>query len=471
MVHLAYHTSFPHAAFNPFHSLALLDGSPGACSSHGSISSTLQGCTLAVALYTGAGVRYLHVAASRRGAQPLPASPLARQQSSENDESNSSASRFLSPESAAAAPSAGVFAASPAGQRTPVQPPALSLDSPQQQQQQQRRGSISPVPSSFLRGSPSQQQQRRHWPQPHPAPQGRLLASPGSAAGGEELEVQTALVACAHAYGGARSSSSHFWQQHQRLSSDIAGSSGAMAAVSLTVLPLQLDLESCIFDALRLQGLPPAALADYAAAPVQAGEWQGQDGLLLLAVLRLVREAAPVADQGCVMPAAAATSCTQAEKRGQHAPHRSACALLHAAAPDGTARLVEWLEPPYPWHDDLSTFLVQQTAFAGAVRGGQAAGHPPGCLWASTHAQGSWSRASCCHLLRPPSPHAGLAFEKAPAFFADFLARCYGSGLLPRDRLPVVLTNRSVLGSGSSLSHIVHPWLPQAVLGWGAARM
>ena len=274
MVHLAYHTSFPHAAFNPFHSLALLDGSPGACSSHGSISSTLQGCTLAVALYTGAGVRYLHVAASRRGAQPLPASPLARQQSSENDESNSSASRFLSPESAAAAPSAGVFAASPAGQRTPVQPPALSLDSPQQQQQQQRRGSISPVPSSFLRGSPSQQQQRRHWPQPHPAPQGRLLASPGSAAGGEELEVQTALVACAHAYGGARSSSSHFWQQHQRLSSDIAGSSGAMAAVSLTVLPLQLDLESCIFDALHLQGLPPAALADYAAAPVQAGEWQ-----------------------------------------------------------------------------------------------------------------------------------------------------------------------------------------------------
>ncbi len=82
-----------------------------------------------------------------------------------------------------------------------------------------------------------------------------------------------------------------------------------------------------------------------------------------------------------------------------------------------------------------------------------------------------WSCVSCHHRLRPPAPPAGLAFEKAPAFFADFLARRYGSCPLPRSRLPLVLTNRSVLGSGSSLSHLVHPWLPQAVLGWGGTRM
>lgn len=365
VAHLSYHTSFPHAAFNPFHFLAPLDGSPSTLTSCGRDSCRGQGSAMAVAIYTGAAVRYVHVAAGRREAQPLPASPLARQHSSGDDEASSSASRFPSPESAAAAPRASLYAASPAGQRTPVQPQALSQGSPQQQQprmsspQQQRAGSVSPAPPA-LRGFPPH---RHSWPHPQRAPQERSPALPCGAPGGDELQVQTALVPCAHACGGSRGSCALFWQQHRRLFAKTSSGSGAMAAVSLTVAPLQLDLEACIFQALQQEGLPPAALADYAAAPVQAGTWQGQDGLLLLAVLRLVREDPPSGDQGSRQQGWAA--CLPAQQLGQQPVHRSACALLHAAAADGAATLVEWLEPPYPWHDDLSAFMVQQTAFAG----------------------------------------------------------------------------------------------------------
>lgn len=60
---------------------------------------------------------------------------------------------------------------------------------------------------------------------------------------------------------------------------------------------------------------------------------------------------------------------------------------------------------------------------------------------------------------------AGLAFDKAPAFFADFM-RSRWSPPPPRWSLPLVLSNRSVLGTGRSLGHITHPWLPQAILGY-----
>lgn len=86
-------------------------------------------------------------------------------------------------------------------------------------------------------------------------------------------------------------------------------------------------------------------------------------------------------------------------------------------------------------------------------------------------AQRRGQHTSCRHLLPQPGSPAGLAFEKAAVFFADFLARRYGSVLPPRSRLPLVLTNRTVLGSGTSLPHIVHPWLPQAILGWGGGRL
>lgn len=42
---------------------------------------------------------------------------------------------------------------------------------------------------------------------------------------------------------------------------------------------------------------------------------------------------------------------------------------------------------------------------------------------------------------------------------------------LPRRSLPLVLTNRTVLGSGQSLQHIAHPWLPLAILGYRGAAV
>lgn len=62
---------------------------------------------------------------------------------------------------------------------------------------------------------------------------------------------------------------------------------------------------------------------------------------------------------------------------------------------------------------------------------------------------------------------AGLAFEKAPAFFADFMRARWGAPPA-RGALPLVLSNRSVLGSGQSLAHVAHPFLPQAILGYRA---
>lgn len=152
------------------------------------------------------------------------------------------------------------------------------------------------------------------------------------------------------------------------------GSCRATAGVSFALAPQQLDLEACLFKALRQRGLPPAALVDYAAAPVQGATWQEQDGLLLLAVLRLTRQdaggasTAGAAGTGGAPPLPAERRPGGMQPQPQAQPqHRSACVLLHAAAADGSARMVEWLEPLYPWHDDLSAFLVQQTAFAGGA--------------------------------------------------------------------------------------------------------
>ena len=153
--------------------------------------------------------------------------------------------------------------------------------------------------------------------------------------------------------------------------------------------------------------------------------------MLLLAVLCLLRPAAAQQQQQLkqVDPGGRQTSSPTPAHHHQQAsqpPQRSACVLLHAAAGSGAPRLVEWLEPPYPWHNDLSAFLVQQTAFAG------------------------------------------LAFEKAPAFFGDFMRSQYCVPP-PRRRLPLVLSNRSVLGTGTSLQHIAHPYLPEAILGYHGA--
>lgn len=71
----------------------------------------------------------------------------------------------------------------------------------------------------------------------------------------------------------------------------------------------------------------------------------------------------------------------------------------------------------------------------------------------------------------PPAPPAlypaGLAFEKAPTFFAEFLRSRWAAPPF-RPHLPLVLSNRSVLGTGCSLAHIAHSWLPQAILGYGS---
>ncbi|PSC76438.1 hypothetical protein C2E20_0265 [Micractinium conductrix] len=449
-LHLSYHTCFPHAPFNPFHFLCPLDGpgllgdstecSSGAWDRSGSGSGAGDGGTLAIALYTGDGVRWVHAAASRKAAPP----PSSQVRHGTEDEEDSSTSRFPSPDLAAmvataaaaaaaaarpVSPAAVVPPASPAGQRTPAQPPSAA-DSPSMSQHQQQRPSRSASPAASPRSSPWHRGGRARWQRPRHA-----AASPG--AGNDcELGTTTTLVSCTHALAGSSRGGGG-----ATTAGGGAGSGGgrALAAVGLVAVPHQLDLEVCLFAALRQQGLPPSALVDYAAAPVQGCCWQGEEGLLLLAVLRLQRTSAngqPAelpppppqqrAQQQQQVPSSPAPA-APLPKAAQQAPaHRSACLLLHAAAGDGSPLLVEWLEPPYPWHDDLSAFLVQQTAFAG------------------------------------------LAFEKAPAFFAEFMRSRYGGPLPPRRALPLVLTNRSVLGSGSSLAHVAHPWLPHAILGYGA---
>ena len=170
------------------------------------------------------------------------------------------------------------------------------------------------------------------------------------------------------------------------------------------------------------------------------------------------------------------------QREGAAAGCRSACALLHVAAASGSAEVAEWLEAPYPWHDDLAAYMVQQTAFAGGWRRVWSAG--TGRAQVAVQAAGGISRqmvkcmctsirisVSFCAVAASPSccRFAGLAFERAPAFFADFLrvSYCRPGGVVGR---PTVLTNHSV-GSGMSLQHIVHPFMPLAILGYAAQHM
>lgn len=226
------------------------------------------------------------------------------------------------------------------------------------------------------------------------------------------------LVSCTHAgkHAGLKTSA---WQAPANgLASRRSGCAGgggacqASAAVSLLEAPAHLDLEACIYAALQQRGVPPSALVDYAAAPMLACCWGQEEGLLLLAVLRLSRQ-----------PASAGLGEEQRQEGSNQPQHRTACVLLHAAARSGVGAVVEWLEAPYPWHHDLSAFLVQQTAFSG------------------------------------------VAFEKAPAFFAEFMRARWA---VPPSRhcLPFTLSNRSILAGAQSLQHIVHPWMPIAILGY-----
>lgn len=465
VAHLSYHTAFPHTPFNPYHFLAPLESGclPGADTPGSSSGSSI----IALAMYSGGGVRYLHAAVGRQPAQgvAVPSTQPLSGATSEEGEEDSSTSNFPPPDATAAMVEAG--GESPAGQRSQAPPPAAAVEAGTQQREQttSSRNSWPPVEQQRAgspAGSPWPRQRRRTPRRPPPCPS--LAADSADC----ELGVRYTLLHSTHAAGRSGGSS---WQAVA--GSSVSDASGcAAAAVSCTAAPAQLDLEACIFAALQQQGLPPGALLDYAAAPIQACSWQGREGLLLLAVLRLSR-AQPQENYGGQQQ--------QQQRQGQQAT-RSACVLLHASAASGKAAAVEWLEPPYPWHDDLSAFLVQQTAFAGAtglcwclgcsmrweaVQGGVGPALHGSAL--PTAAVGTATDAQLLHF--PMAPHAalpaGLAFEKAPAFFADFMRARWGAPP-PRWRLPLVLTNRSVLGSGQSLQHIAHPWLPQAILGYGS---
>lgn len=410
VAHLSYNTAFPHTLFNPYHCLSQLGGQGQLESSSSSSSGESSSGGLAVAMYSGDSVRYAHAAVGRSAVQAAQAVPAAQPpqggtSSGEADGGTGTSSNL--PPAAQETPAAG----------NPPPPQRLGhggAGSQQGQQQQQ----APPAAASPLGTSPWQQRQRRR----HSHEQ---LPSPAGGRWDCDLGSQFAVISCTHARDGSSS-------QCQPRHSSVSGScSGDMAAVSLAAAPQQLDLEESIFSALQQRGLPPSALLNYAAAPVLGGCWEGQDGMLLLAVLCLVRPAAAQQHQQLkqVDPGGRQTSSPTPAHHHQQAsqpPQRSACVLLHAAAGSGAPRLVEWLEPPYPWHNDLSAFLVQQTAFAG------------------------------------------LAFEKAPAFFGDFMRSQYCVPP-PRRRRPLVLSNRSVLGTGTSLQHIAHPYLPEAILGYHGA--
>lgn len=194
--------------------------------------------------------------------------------------------------------------------------------------------------SASPQGSPWPHQQRR---QRHLQPQ-QVMG--GSTVHGD-VEASSSLVWCETAGRGS-------WPVGN---ATVSGGCFSMAAVALAQAPRHLDVEAGICEALRQQRVPPAALVDYAAAPVLACCWAGRDGLLLLTVLRLARPAAESSPHE-----------RQPSQPASQPQHRSACVLLHAAADTGAGSVVEWLEPPYPWHHDLSAFLVQQTAFAGGQR-------------------------------------------------------------------------------------------------------
>ncbi len=355
VVHLCYHTAYPHAPFNPYHVLMpLADGSTTDCCCS---SSTSVGSKLAIALYSGDAVRVVHATAQRQPSQPLPQlSPGA----AGDGEEDSSTSNFPSPdaEQGAGSPVAAAAAAhdgdgwpAPAGQRAPAQPPAAAPQAGSMQPQQQQG---TPASSGRNVGSPplgSPWPRRRQQQQPTP---GRAALPEGS---DSELDVQCALVSCTHAV-------SRGWHPPAPGAGNTASrtNDGSLAAVSIGMASAHLDLEACVYAALQQQGLPASDLLDYAAAPVQACSWQGRDGLLLLAVLRLRRP----------QPAATAQQEVQLQQPQQHqqqqqVPSRSACVLLHVAADSGCSEVVEWLEPPYPWHADLAAYMVQQTALAGGL--------------------------------------------------------------------------------------------------------
>jgi hypothetical protein len=422
VAHLSYNTAFPHTLFNPYHCLAQLEGQGQLERQENGSSSNSSSGGLAVAMYSGDSVRYVHAAVSRNAVQATPAAQVLQSGSRSGEAEGGTGTSRDSLAVAQEMPGAG----------SPPQPQLLGhgvaeLQQGQEQQQpqeqeQQALQQSPPAALSPLGTSPWQQRQRqrRHSHEQLPLPAGGRWDC--------DLGAHFAVISCTHAID---SSSSQLQPRH----SIISGScSGDMAAVSMAAAPQQLDLEESIFEALQQQGLPPSALLNYAAAPMLGGCWEGQDGLLLLAVLCLVRPAAAQQQQHQVdpggrqisSPAPAHHAHQQQQQQAPQPPQRSACVLVHAAAGSGAPRLVEWLEPPYPWHNDLSAFMVQQTAFAG------------------------------------------LAFEKAPAFFGDFMRSQYCVPP-PRRRLPLVLTNRSVLGTGTSLQHIAHPYLPEAILGYNGA--
>ena len=420
---------------------------------------------MAIALYTGDGVRWVHAAAHRTPLQaPSPAPSQQQRQAPPHSPASGMASALEEGEEESSSSHFRAPSLPPAGQRGGVQPPpaaSMEAESPRRPASSQGTPQGTPARSSWPpaeharatspAGSPWPRARRRQPPRPLPSPSDDAEAV---------LSLAYATVNCAHAWGGGGHLAAA-WAAAAAAAAASGGGSGrglaaAAAAVSVATAPQRLDLEACLYEALQQRGLPPGVLLDYAAAPVAGASWAGADGLLLLAVLRLSQ-----------LDAEPATA--QPEGGSQGGPPRtsarSACVLLHAAAGDGRPAVVEWLEPPYPWHDDLSAFLVQQTAFAGA------AGRAGGC-WAGLGGAGR-PRARCTAPDRqaapPPAaaPCAGLAFDKAPAFFADFMRSRWGAPPPRAWRLPLVLTNRSVLGTGQSLDHIAHPWLPQALLGYG----
>ena len=135
-----------------------------------------------------------------------------------------------------------------------------------------------------------------------------------------------------------------------------------MAEVLLAAPQHVLDVEALSYAALQECGIPTRSLCDYAAVPVMQGCWQGREGMIVLALLRLEGRAGVEEggrEEGALPPGGS--------EQGQQPAARpaSACLLLHAAAASGDAGVVEVLRPPYPWQGDLSSDLVQQLALAG----------------------------------------------------------------------------------------------------------
>ncbi|KAL4859347.1 CDGSH iron-sulfur domain-containing protein NEET [Chlorella vulgaris] len=382
--HLTYHTSYPHAAFNPYLFLTPLSPVPSTRTSTSSSTKEASqgGTTLAVALYSGSSVRYLHATVSRQAVQPAaataargrqlpPDQPRSAALTTEDSEMDSS-SVFLSPGSSrSSTPSLQPPQAPPAAwqqQQQQQQPQHVQQPLPSQQQQQQQGApthswpAFHHPPNASARSSPWRQPQQRQWQQ-QDQQQDQQQHVPLGADSMQQpcLDTHVCLVSCTHAGQHAGSKTSTWQAPSHGLASRRSGCVGgggacqASAAVSLLEAPAQLDLEASIYAALQQRGVPPSALVDYAAAPMLACCWGEEEGLLLLAVLRLSRQPAPTGFGE-----------EQRQEGSSQPQHRTACVLLHAAARSGVGAEVEWLEAPYPWHHDLSAFLVQQTAFSAS---------------------------------------------------------------------------------------------------------